>query len=153
MWATLLSVMLGWGGSPPEVAEPVVEAVAEPVVEAVAPVAEAPAAIPPAPPAPPAGALDVTGVKTWSTASYAWAVADVARDDVELAWFDAAGAEALDRVACNVRVADGWQCKSGRSVRRITHALGQGAQPGTWTVKACQGGACSDLGTFEVPLR
>jgi len=25
MWATLLSVMLGWGGSPPEVAEPVVE--------------------------------------------------------------------------------------------------------------------------------
>lgn len=89
----------------------------------------------------------------WSSGAFAWTEAVVAESGVQLAWFDASGAEALDRVACDGVVRAGFKCYSGRSARRIGYALDAGAAPGTWTVKACQGADCTAVGTFEVPLR
>jgi len=87
---------------------------------------------------------------TWTEGRFRWAGALVAEADVELAWFDAAGREVLDRVACAGRDGDGYRCLSGRSPKRISWALSQGAVAGLWTVKACQGEVCTTLGTTQV---
>ncbi len=87
---------------------------------------------------------------TWTEGRFRWAGALVVEDDVELAWFDAAGREVLDRVACTGRDGEAFRCLSGRSPKRIGWALDQGAEKGTWTVKACRGSDCVDLGTTVV---
>jgi len=87
---------------------------------------------------------------TWVDGGFRWAAALVADEGVELAWFDAAGQEVLDRVACSGRDVEGFRCLSGRSPKRIAWALEQGAERGLWTVKACRGAGCVVLGTTQV---
>jgi hypothetical protein len=125
----------------PAVQEPVVEPVEEPVVEA----AEEPVA------APVAQGPQVIDGKVWTSGSYAWAEAFVAAPGAELAWFDRTGAEALDRVACDGVVDGGFKCYSGRSHARMAYAIDQGAAPGEWTVKVCQGADCTALGQVATP--
>jgi len=97
-----------------------------------------------------AGPTVLSDGTTWTEGRFRWAGALVAESDVELAWFDAAGREVLDRVACAGRDGDGYRCLSGRSPKRISWALSQGAEAGLWTVKACQGDVCTTLGTTQV---
>ncbi len=87
---------------------------------------------------------------TWVDGGFRWAAALVDEEGVELAWFDSAGQEVLDRVACSGRDGTGYRCLSGRSPKRIAWALEQGAERGLWTVKACRGTSCVVLGTTQV---
>ena len=90
---------------------------------------------------------------TWTDPGHHWVKFEVAeRELVQIAWRDANGAPVLEPMRCGPPNGEGVRvCLAGRSHARITHAIDQGAAPGTWTVQACGPAGCTDATTFVAP--
>jgi len=88
----------------------------------------------------------------WSTTTYEWVEFTVATADrVRIHWFDSAGVEALESMACSTVANRARTCRAGRSRSRIATARAAGAAPGPWSVRACSAEGCTEVGLFNVP--
>ncbi|MEZ4319839.1 MAG: hypothetical protein R3F61_20170 [Myxococcota bacterium] len=100
-------------------------------------------------------ALDGLGIvgdaQSWERSGALWILMDYTGDPLDLRWSDASGAEVMEPTPCLNTVGGGVRrCYVGRTAKRVSLALADGAVPGTWTASACRGDTCLPVATYLV---